>query len=189
MIRLAAAAGAAFAVMVGSVGFAVAAGSDTGLLAALDASPGADAAGCWQAVAAVAEHADLNVAVRCQQSTPFIDAAGWWDETSATMTVVYGYPMASELYVSEVVAHELGHAYDSLYVLPDDEPEIVAVLGWPAWDGEAYADVFALSLGWWGDYGDGWRHPAHPKPNDLQIEQLRTAGHLPTMRQTESESR
>lgn len=143
-------------------------------------APPTDAENCAQAVLDL-EPLVGDVPVLCA-ATPHEDGYGGTYDGH----LVRVYPLASQLpYYREVLAHELGHAWE--HRLSDlDRRRIQEVLGWPgvgSWspaENEAFADVYALAVGYWTDYGDGWRHPpALGQPTSFHLRQLRAEGLLP----------
>ena len=82
---------------------------------------------------------------------------------------------ADKLYYGDVAAHELGHAWQSQVL---GQAGIDLVMDIYGLDREAHADVIAYSLGYWRDYGNGWRHPQGPPTQD-QITEMRAHGLIP----------
>lgn len=142
--------------------------------------PPSDAANCAQAVQDLAPLVG-DVPVLCA-ATPHTEGYGGLYDGH----LVRLYPLASEVaYYREVLAHELGHAWD--WSLSGAELyQVQEVLGWPglsSWspaEAEAFADVYALAVGYWTDYGDGWRHPpALGRPSAHALAELQIRGLLP----------
>lgn len=136
-----------------------------------------DEARCWESVAMFQEEAlEMGTAISCI-AAPYGEATGWAGLYSGTITVI-SWPGTEVSYYREVVAHELGHAYDARVLTSEIRLEAMAVLGWAQWDMEHYADLYAFQRGLWADYGDGWRHDGGiPTPEVLDA--LVALGALP----------
>ena len=84
--------------------------------------------------------------------------AGVYFSVEDVATIHAYHPNNSPSYYREVAAHEIGHAV-AMRLTPLERLGVIEAMGWEAWDGEQFADLYALQLGFWSDYGDGWRHP------------------------------
>ena len=88
-------------------------------------------------------------------------------------------PEEASLY-TDVLAHELGHAWADMALSPVQIALVAQMTGQPIeGEGSEYlADLVALSLDQWTDYGDGWRHPQE-RPSAAVIQRLVEADLLP----------
>jgi len=143
-----------------------------------------DMARCEAAIAPFEQLAErLDTELAC--FTDFtVDTVGWESEAaglyfaedvgqhSLAAIRIHG---ADQLYYGDVAAHELGHAWQARVLGHDGIDWVQDALGL---DREGHADVFAYSLGYWRDYGNGWRHPQGVPAHDL-ILKMRAASLLP----------
>ena len=121
---------------------------------------------------------ELNTPMVCLFSGGLIssDYAGFYNGNVIILTAE-GVEFS---YYAEVAAHEIGHAYDFTNLTDTERDAVVEAMGWEQWDVEHYADVVAFSLGYWADYGDGWRH-AGEAPTEAQIQALLAADLIPSL--------
>lgn len=112
---------------------------------------------CWNATVKFQSTArDLGTIISCIDPLygKSANVAGLY---SGTITII-SWPGNTFEYYQDIIAHELGHAYDEKNLNAQDRLEVQEILGWETWDGDHYSDIYALHIGHWNDYGDGWRH-------------------------------
>lgn len=132
--------------------------------------------------------AETGVTLVCEEFDEKIRWAGWYTDADSQIHVAptAGY---EETYWRQVVAHELGHAWDFKRLTPETRREIAMIHGFRtpetfttgeyAWNIEWAADVYAFCLGWYVPYEGTpeWR-PGGPKPSWDRCKIMRDKGLL-----------
>lgn len=118
--------------------------------------------------------APVHCALNAAPNVP--DAAGWYDGH------VHVLVNPDTRYLEQVIAHELGHAWQAHHVAGAPRAfRFIAVRGDTGVEfPEDFADTFAWAVGHWAPIdARAWRTSASGAPTVAQVETLRTEGLLP----------